>query len=93
MGLFQHVKSHALKVQSSSTTPTDSRASSPVGLANDSSTPGTRNASARPSLRRDFLCVQIGQSFQDERYVLEKKLGAGSYSEVWLANDTWSVDC
>lgn len=93
MGLFQHVKSRALKVRSSSATPTDSRASSPVGLDNASSTPGTRNASARPSLRKDFLCVEPGQSFQDGRYVLEKKLGAGSYSEVWLANDSWSVDC
>lgn len=35
-----------------------------------------------------FCCVNLGDRFNDERYIALRKLGYGQYSTVWLARDS-----
>lgn len=89
MGFFRDVKAHIVKSSSDSNPPSSVRIPNP---STKLKAPSARKAVAKLSSRKDFLFVEAGQSFHQGRYVVEKKLGAGSYSEVWLASDERSVN-
>jgi len=38
-----------------------------------------------------FYPVRLGETFEDGRYVITRKLGWGGFSSVWLARDCKSV--
>jgi len=69
-----HGKEHHGKPSSTSSTP-------------NHGTPQQSPKSSSLQTENGFLKVQSGDAFQDGRFVVQKPLGTGRYSNVWLVQD------
>jgi len=77
--VHHHGKENRGKPTSTSSTPNN-------GTPNNG-TPQQSPKSSSLQTENGFLKVQPGDAFQDGRFVVQKPLGSGRYSNVWLVQD------